>query len=118
MGLFHVRVELGNLEATRFESVEALVDTGATYLRAPRQLLTRLGVSPQERQAFRIADGSEMECDIGQVMVRFGGRTRYTVVIFGDDDAQPLLGALALEAFSLGIDPVNKRLTPVPGYMM
>ena len=30
----------------------------------------------------------------------------------------PLLGALTLEVFSLGIDPVNQRLIPVDSLML
>ena len=31
MGVFRVPVEIGDLDGTRFERIEALVDTGASY---------------------------------------------------------------------------------------
>jgi hypothetical protein len=30
---------------------------------------------------------------------------------------EPLLGAFTLEGFGLGVDPVNRRLIPVPGLL-
>ncbi len=39
-------------------------------------------------------------------------------VIFGDEDSQPLLGAVTLEIFRLGVDAVSQRLIPVPGLLM
>ena len=35
-----------------------------------------------------------------------------------DEGGQPLLGAVTLEIFSLGIDPVNERLIPVEAFML
>ena len=41
-----------------------------------------------------------------------------TLVIFGDKESEPLLGAVTLEEFGLAIDPVNKSLMPVPDLML
>ena len=41
------------------------------------------------------------------------GETLTTMCIFGDEGSDPLLGALTLEQFSLGVDPVNRRLIAV-----
>src|SRR2546426_10745643 len=41
----------------RFEPIEALVGTGATYTWVPRDVLERLGVVPQEESALRAARG-------------------------------------------------------------
>ena len=45
------------------------------------------------------------------------GETLSVVCIFGEAGSDPLLGSLALEAFSLGVDPVNKRLVPTISYL-
>ena len=34
-------------------------------------------------------------------------------MVFWDEDTTPLLGAVTLEIFSLGIDPVNNQLIPM-----
>ena len=38
-------------------------------------------------------------------------------VVFVEEDSQPLLGAVTLEIFRLGIDPVEMRLVPVDGLL-
>ena len=118
MGTFHSAIELAAGPGGPFESLEALVDSGAAYTLVPGTILARLGVARIDRQTFVIADGSRVERDIGEAVVRIGGRARTSVVVFGDADAEPLLGAVTLEEFGLGIDPVGRRLVPVPGYLV
>ena len=43
------------------------------------------------------------------------GRDRMCRVAFGDDDAEPIIGANALQEFLLLIDPVAERLIPRAG---
>jgi predicted aspartyl protease len=115
MGTFHVRIEVGVSEHERFEPVEVLVDTGATYTVLPRTLLHGLGVVPHTRAPFVIADGSEIELEIGRAWIRIGDQQELTLVVFGDT---ALLGAFTLEALRLAPDPVGRRLIPVPALLM
>ena len=39
MGTFRIPVEIGDQAGVRFDTVEALVDTGATYTWIPRDVL-------------------------------------------------------------------------------
>ncbi len=48
MGHFRVIVQVAKGAGERFESIETLVDTGATYTWIPRDVLQRLGVPPEE----------------------------------------------------------------------
>ena len=43
MGTFNVQLEIGDPDGQRFETVEAMVDSGATFTFIPRSLLERLG---------------------------------------------------------------------------
>ena len=95
----------------------ALVDTGASYSMFPRSMLERLGIATLERHGFELADRSIVEYDVGEALLRVNGRDRTTSVIFGDDDAEPLLGANALQEFLLAVDPVAERLVPRSGRM-
>jgi predicted aspartyl protease len=52
MRTFHFQFEIGDFDGQHFESVDGLVDTGATYTSIPREILDRLGVSPQEERVF------------------------------------------------------------------
>ena len=117
MGTFKSTLEIGVPEGRRWETIEALVDTGATFTMAPQCLLEQLGVVPQEKVAFQLADGRSVYYDIAQTQVGIDGRTRTTLVVFGAPGSEPLLGAYTLEAFLLAPDPENRRLVPVPGLL-
>jgi len=98
--------------------VDALVDTGATYLSVPRPLLESLSVRPLESRPFSLADGRTVEYDVGIVPLKIDGRTLPVLCVFAGTGSQALLGAVALETFGLGVDPVGRRLIPVPGLLM
>ena len=105
-------------DGKRETRVEALVDTGATHSWAPDKVLKDLGCVPEFRQSFRLADGSVIERDATEVRVGLNGTFRTTIVVFGDADSEPLLGAVTLEQFCLAPDPVGKRLVPVQALLM
>ena len=112
METFYIPIEIAGTDRERFETVEALVDTGATYSSIPASILRSLGVTPFKRQVFRLADGSRIYRDMGEMSVRMDGEVQFTLVIFSDDAANPILGAVTLEQFSMAVDPVDKRLVP------
>jgi len=118
VGSFRVAVEIGDSQGERWETVEALVDTGASYTVVPASLLGRLGVLPQERRPFRLADQRLVEYELAQTQVRLDGRTRFTIVVFGAEGVEPLLGVVTVEEFGLGVDPVGQQLIPVPGLLL
>ena len=117
MGTFKVKLEIGDPQGQRWETVEALVDTGASFTVIPASVLRRLGVSPRERWPFELADGRQVEKEIGDARVRVNSRTAPTLVVFGDETAEPLLGANSLQGLLLVPDPINHRLIPVPGLL-
>ncbi len=106
-------VETGDPHGQRFEPVEMLVDTGATFTKAPRDLLERLGVPVESAYTAKLADGSRIERTRGRTMIRLQGKEYPTPVTFGEEGEQSLLGAMALEDAMLAVDPYSKRLTPV-----
>ncbi len=117
MGTFRYSIEVGDFAGEHFEPLEALVDTGATYTWLPKDLLDRLGVVPEEQRQFVLADGREVEYGVAWIRVRLDGRTHPSLCVFGDKGTDPLLGVFTLEAFGLGVDPVNRRLVPVRGHL-
>lgn len=117
MGTFRVSIQLAAVSGAHFESMEALVDTGASYTWIPCDLLERLGVLADEERVFVLADGREVRYPMAWVRVRLGERIQPTLVVCGDTGTEPLLGAFTLEGFGLGVDPVNRRLIPVPGLL-
>jgi len=118
MGTFFQTIEIAASTSGPFQSVDALVDTGASYTWLPSAILSRLGVAPLFKSQFTLADGTTIERDVTQIVVRLDGRNLFTVCIFGDEGSMPLLGTVTLEEFGLGVDPVNKRLIPVPRFLV
>ena len=115
MSTFTVSIDIGSGGGERWERVEALVDTGSTYTWVPRDLLARLGVNPRFQREFVTADERIIQRDMGLALARIDGNELPTLVGFGEEGGMPLLGAVTLEEFSLGADPVNQRLVPVRG---
>jgi clan AA aspartic protease len=104
VGIFREPMEIAAAAGGDFETIEALVDSGASYTMVPASLLQRLGVRDIDTETFIMADGSRIERPVGEAVVRLDGRQRTTMVVFGDEGSTPLLGAMTLEAFSLAVD--------------
>ncbi|MCE2463230.1 MAG: hypothetical protein J4F46_04860 [Dehalococcoidia bacterium] len=73
---------------------------------------------PLAQERFRFAQGETRTMDVGQTWVRIEGRERITLVVFNEEGTTPFLGALALDAMFMGVDPVAQKLVPVEGLMM
>ena len=118
MGTFTVTLGVGDPRGRRYEDVEAMVDSGAAYTVLPASILKGLGVEPHEARGFVLADGHRVERGFGRTWLSLNGRQDVSPVVFWDEDSLPLLGAVTLEIFGLGIDPVNGRLVPVDAFML
>src|SRR5687768_9765729 len=94
VGIFSVPITVGHLETGASVTVEALVDTGSTLTVLAGSALRRLGVTPSGRQAFELADGSEVEWDVGEARVTVQGRSTPTLCAFGAEEASPILGVV------------------------
>ena len=109
MGTFSVDVTVGNPGSTVRETVEALVDTGATFSVMPASLLRRLGIAPTRTRRLRLANGQVEERQTGMAFFEVAGMDGEARVIFGPENIY-LLGATTLEDLSFIVDPINKRL--------
>ena len=109
MGTFRVEVTLGNPDTDARETVDALVDTGATFSVMPASLLQRLGIQPTRTRRLRLADGRIEEWQTGMAFFEVDGMDGEARVVFGPENIF-LLGATTLEDLSFIVDPINKRL--------
>ena len=110
MGTFYWPMEVSSPDGLRWETVDALVDTGASHTVLPASLLRRLGVVPYRTVLHRIADGSRIPREIGETRLRVNGLQATRIVAFGDEDLPPLMGADTLQGILLAVDPVEERL--------
>ena len=117
MGIFNVALEIGAPDGRRYETVEAMVDSGAAYTVMPASILRNLGVEARSSRTFILADGTRVRRGFGQTWMKLGQEEYISPVVFWDEGATPLLGAVTLEIFSLGIDPVNNQLIPIESRM-
>ena len=112
MGTFTCPLRISSMDGQIHKDIEATVDTGAAYTTLPASLLRELGVEPMGQRRFLLADGRRVYMDYGRAWVTIDGESEVTVVVFGEDDAPPLLGAYTLEGLALAVDPVEQRLVP------
>src|SRR4030095_562841 len=115
MGTFTVLLEVSASAGAPTETIEAVVDTGASVTTLPGALLDQLGVVRGRQQWFRLADGSRTLNDVGDALLGIDGRRLLSPVAFGQPDDATLLGAVTLEIFFLGVDPHTRQLVPVDG---
>ena len=118
MGPFYMAIELGDEQGANWRTLDALVDTGASTTSVPASVLRELGIRPVDTGRFRFSQGEVRELPVGYTWIRFAGKELMTQVIFNAEGTSPLLGALALEAAYMAVDPVGQRLIPVEGLLI
>ena len=115
MGATHVTVRITNPAAPdKFWEGLFLVDTGATDSLVPRQHLEAIGLEPRGRRIYQLADGSDLVLDVTVAEIEFMGEIVGGTIIFGEPEAEPLLGVTALESVGIEVDPVSQRLKRRP----
>ena len=118
MGVFRCSITVSPITGPDSRMSEAIVDTGASYTIIPGQLLRQLGIQPKRTDVFMMADGSRREETIGEARVTVNGRDAVTPVIFGSDQALPLLGAVTMQELNLAVDTRGERLVPGTAYLL
>jgi len=115
MGITHVTVTIRNpaMPEKFFEGL-FLVDTGAVDSLVPKKHLDKIGLKPKSQRIYELADGSDVKMDITTADIEFMGDIVGGTIIFGADDAEPILGVTALESVGIEIDPRNQRLKRMP----
>ena len=113
LGTVVVTIGVGDPQGQRFENLEVVVDTGATFSTIPRTMLERLGVPVERSAQSELADGSVAPVDVGRTIIRLEEKEFPTPVVFGEPAEPSLLGVIALEDALLAVDPVARRLIPV-----
>ena len=122
MGLTHAQVTLENPFRKRRIEMRALVDSGCMHLTIPDSVAKQLGFDPTEFGTLnvRLADGTQRNVPrVGPLRIHYAGRwADLTALVFGDE---PLMGAFALEALDLSLNPTTQSITlnltsPALGY--
>ena len=112
MGIFQIALAIEN-PARRGELrrlTEVLVDSGSELTWISRPILEELGIRPERRYQFVLADGRVLEREIGYAIVHVEGAATADDDVFAEPDDLMLLGARSLEGLNLRIDPRSRRL--------
>ena len=115
VGATHVTLAIRNpAEPERVWEGLFLVDTGAIDCLVPRQHLESIGLTPRGKRRYGLADGSEIRLDATGGEIAFMGETTWGTIVFGQEEAEPLLGVTALESVGIEVDPHNQTLKRLP----
>lgn len=118
MALTYLRFKICNpVKNKKWIEKRFLVDSGASYSVVPEDVLESLGVKAIDKQLFILANGEEVEKEIGELRFSFMGKERTAPVVFGDPGVF-LVGATTLESLGFVLDPLRRELKPLPMLMM
>ena len=113
----HDLAERGLLEPDKVRSaeVEALVDTGATMLTLPADLVERLGFPVMRVRKARLANGEVVDVPyVGNVRFEVLGRDMTCDALVMPTGSTPLIGQMQLEGLDLIVDPKNREVRVNP----
>jgi clan AA aspartic protease len=109
------KLKLTNLFNRKQVEVNALVDTGATFMCVTEEVALQLGfdITEVSQQVVTLADGHQRKVPkIAPIEIAFENRTYVTeAVVLGNE---PLMGVIPLEAMDLVVDPRKQELVVNP----
>lgn len=116
MGKIIERVRLTSLfDRSKSIEIEAVIDTGATMLVLPQNLVDELGLRKIRDARVRYANNTtELKSVYGVVTAEVKGRVGNFDVLAEVEGTQPLVGQVVLEVLDLVADPGTRTLMPHP----
>lgn len=98
----------------RTVEVDAIVDTGATYLCLPADAIEQLGLPYSESVTVTTANGRVERRIFSGAVITIRDRTVQMQVMENDEDTPPLIGHLVLEALDFVVNPKTQGLMGNP----
>jgi predicted aspartyl protease len=95
------------------QTVDFLVDSGATYTLLPYATWTAIGLAPKRSASFALGDGSRIERNVSECHIAFSMGEGHSPVILGEPDDTALLGVVTLENLGLIFNPFTRTLHPM-----
>ena len=94
-------------------TVRFLVDSGATYSLVPDPTWRSLELETMRTVAFVLADGTQIERQVGECMIELPQGRGTSPVILGEPGDEPLPGSVTLEILGLVLNPFTRTLHPM-----
>jgi clan AA aspartic protease len=116
MGKVIEKVKFTNLlEPTKSVEVDAVIDTGATMLVLPQNVVDELGLKKIREVKVRYANNrTESKAIYGVVTVEIKGRTGNFDVLAEVEGSQPIIGQVVLEVLDFVVDTRGRTLIANP----
>lgn len=116
MGKVITKVRLTSLfDPTKTLELEAVIDTGATMLVLPRNIIEGLALRKMREARVRYANNETRLKEIyGVVTVEIEGRAGEFNVLAEAEGSKPLVGQIVLEQLDLVVDPTTRTVIPNP----
>ncbi|MEW6203418.1 MAG: aspartyl protease family protein [bacterium] len=116
MGKVIEKVKLSNIfDGKKSIKVDAVIDTGATLMTLPQNLVYELGLKKIREATVRYANNKrEKKYVYGAIALEIKGRKGIFEVLAEAEGSQPLVGQVVLEALDFIVDPKTKTLMPNP----
>ena len=110
------RASLGeiNKDDVRSVEVDAIVDTGASHLCLPPEVIDQLGLLYNNTRRVNTANGNVERRVFSGAIATIMGRGEQVSVMENDATTPPLVGYLVLETLDYVVDPKSQRLIPNP----
>jgi len=114
MSLTYLTLKVANpAKPKKFFERKFLIDSGAVYSVIDQEFLAKLGIESHSKRKFILANGEEIEKEIGDAFFVFQNQKASAPVVFGDKGIF-LLGATTLENLGLILNPIDRELRPLP----
>ena len=116
MGKVVEKVKLTSLfKPEKSVEVKAVIDTGATMLVLPQDVIKELGLRKIGERRVRYANNQiQIKSVYRGVILELKGRDGIFDVLGEVGGSEPLVGQIVLEALDLIVDPITKTVIPNP----
>ncbi len=112
MGTFYTECSLENYQ-NRTRSIrvpQLLVDTGSECSWIEERRLEQVGITPEKKRRFVIANGEVVTRPVGYAIIYVNNSSTVDEIVFAQKGDMELLGARTMEGLNLLVDPANKKL--------
>lgn len=111
MGIINTNLKVINpSQPSKYFEGEFLVDTGAQYTVIPLDIWKKIGLKPQRKQKFILADGKIVERQIGGAYIEYEGVRATSPIVLGEKNDSFIMGVVTLESLGLSINPFTRKI--------
>jgi clan AA aspartic protease len=116
MGKVTEKIKLTSLfDTNKWIEAEAVIDTGATMLVLPQNLVDELGLRKIREATVKYANNQRQRKSVyAGLLVEIKGRVGSFDVLAEKEGTEPLVGQIVLEELDLVVEPRTRTLVPNP----